>query len=30
MATFEYRVETVNISDRWSAKRQREEIDNFT
>jgi hypothetical protein len=29
MAIFEYHVETVNISDRWSAKRQREEIETF-
>jgi hypothetical protein len=29
MPTFEYHVETVNISDRWSAKRQREEVDSF-
>jgi hypothetical protein len=29
MATWEYQVETVNISDRWSAKRQAEEVQNF-
>ena len=29
MTTWEYRVETVNISDRWSAKRQTEEMDAF-
>ena len=29
MATWQYQVETINISDRWSAKRQREEVDKF-
>ena len=29
MNAWEYHVETVNISDRWSAKRQREEVDEF-
>jgi hypothetical protein len=26
---WEYHVETINISDRWSAKRQREEVERF-
>jgi|NGEPerStandDraft_6_1074524.scaffolds.fasta_scaffold77428_3 hypothetical protein len=29
MITWEYHVETVNISDRWSAKRQKEEVEAF-
>jgi Domain of unknown function (DUF4177) len=29
MTTWEYHVETANISDRWSAKRQREEVEAF-
>jgi hypothetical protein len=29
MAIWEYHVETINISDRWSAKRQREEVAAF-
>lgn len=29
MTLWEYHVETMNISDRWSAKRQREEVDAF-
>ena len=29
MATWQYQVETINISDRWSAKRQREEVEKF-
>jgi Domain of unknown function (DUF4177) len=29
LATWEYHVETINISDRWSAKRQREEVETF-
>ena len=29
MATWEYHVEQLNISDRWNAKRQREEIETF-
>jgi len=29
MSAWEYHVETVNISDRWSAKRQKEEVDQF-
>ena len=30
MATWEYYVESINISDRWSAKRQQEEVRNFS
>jgi Domain of unknown function (DUF4177) len=29
MATWEYHVEQMNISDKWSAKRQREEVEAF-
>ena len=29
MAKWQYHVETVNISERWSARRQREEVDGF-
>lgn len=29
MATWDYHIETVNISDRWSAKRQKEEVEQF-
>jgi hypothetical protein len=29
VAVWEYRVEQMNMSDRWSAKRQREELDAF-
>jgi hypothetical protein len=29
MAKWQYHVETVNISDRWSLKRQRDEVNRF-
>ncbi len=29
MTAWEYRVETVNMSDRWSARRQKEEVEAF-
>jgi uncharacterized protein DUF4177 len=29
MDRWEYQVEQVNISERWSAKRQKEEVENF-
>lgn len=29
MTAWEYHVETINISERWSARRQREEVENF-
>lgn len=29
MTIWEYHVETMNISDRWSAKKQAEEVRNF-
>ncbi len=29
MAAWEYHVEQLNISERWSAKRQREEVERF-
>ena len=29
MATWEYKVESVSIADRWSAKRQAEEVTNL-
>jgi hypothetical protein len=30
MTPWEYHIETVNISERWSAKRQREEVEKFS
>ncbi|MGV9229439.1 DUF4177 domain-containing protein [Streptomyces nigra] len=29
MAKWEYHIETVNISERWSSKRQKEEVEAF-
>lgn len=29
VATWEYHVEQINISERWSAKRQQEEVERF-
>ena len=29
MSAWEYHVETINMSERWSAKRQKEEVANF-
>jgi hypothetical protein len=29
MATWEYYVETINISERWSPKKQQEEVERF-
>jgi hypothetical protein len=29
VSTWEYHVETINISERWSAKKQQEEVERF-